>query len=39
MVTEAQNRVLHAHEVPRGPEGLANKLAFPDIPPYQEYLM
>lgn len=25
--------VLHVNEVPRDPEGVANKLLFPDIPP------
>lgn len=31
MVTSAQDRVLYAKEVPKDPDGLANKLHFPDI--------
>ena len=34
-----QNRVFHANEVPRGPEGLANKRPFLDIPPCKRYLI
>ena len=29
---------LHFNEVTKGLEGLANKLSFPDIPPYKRYL-
>jgi hypothetical protein len=39
MVIEAQNRVLHANEVPRGLEILANKFPFPDISPCKRYLI
>jgi hypothetical protein len=34
-----QNRVLHANEVSRGPEGLANKLPFSDISSCKRYLI
>jgi hypothetical protein len=34
-----QNRVLHAGEVSRGPESLASKLPFPDVPYCKRYLI
>jgi hypothetical protein len=39
MVIQGQNRVLHANEIPRGHEGLANKLPFPDILSCKRYLI
>ena len=35
----AQNRVLHTNEVSKGPEGLANKLPFWDIPYCKRYII
>jgi hypothetical protein len=36
---KVQDRDLYSDEVPRGLEGLANKLSFPDIPPCKKYLI
>ena len=38
-VTCGTSRDLHGNEVPRGHEGLANKLPFPDIPYCRRYLI
>jgi hypothetical protein len=34
-----EDRVLHADELSRDPEGLANKLPFQDIPSCKRYLI
>ena len=39
VVMQARDRELHANELPRVPEDIANKIPFLDIPPCKRYLI